>query len=297
MKTKSSTLIAHCLALFTAIAWGSSFIASKILLESYSPTQVMLMRFVLAYIALWLCCPKLLKLSFREELRFAALAISGCSLYFLFENSALTHTYASNVSIIVAAAPILTAVAVRLFFPEEKLGLGGILGFVVAIVGVAMVVFNGQVVLKLSPIGDLLSFAAAACWAVYSVILRGMVDKYDNLLLTRRLMFWGFVTGLPIALFEGRNFSLAPMMNGQYIFCILFLSFVCSALGYIFWNSASKRLGVVVVCNYVYIIPFFTMITGVIVLGEPLSAMGIVGAVMIMLGMFIADRKKTPVSK
>jgi len=293
MKSRYSALMAHGLALFTAIAWGSSFIASKILLESYSPTQLMLMRFALAYLALWLCCPKMLKLSLREELRFAALAVSGCSLYFLFENSALTYTYASNVSIIVAAAPILTAVAVRLFFPEEKLRLGSVLGFCVAIAGVAMVVFNGQVVLKLSPLGDLLSFAAAACWAVYSVILRGMVDKYDNLLLTRRLMLWGFVSGLPIAIFEGRSFSLAPLLNGEYIFCVLFLSFVCSALGYVFWNSATRRLGVVVVCNYVYIIPFFTMLTGVIVLGEPLSATGVAGAALIMLGMFIADRKKS----
>lgn len=292
MKSRSSAMLAHGLALFTAIAWGSSFIASKIILEHYSPTQLMLMRFALAYAALWLCCPKTLKLSFREELKFAALAISGCSLYFLFENSALTHTYASNVSIIVAAAPILTAVAVRIFFPEEKLGPGCIIGFAVAIAGVAMVVFNGRVVLHLSPLGDLLSFAAAACWAVYSVILRGLMGSYNNLLLTRRLMLWGFVSGLPIALFEGRSFSLAPMMNGEYIFCILFLSLVCSALGYIFWNSASKRLGVVVVCNYVYIIPFFTMLTGVLVLDEPLSLMGILGAVLIMLGMFIADRKK-----
>ncbi len=293
MKSRSSTILAHGLALFTAIAWGSSFIASKILLESYSPTQLMLMRFALAYLALWLCCPKKLKLSFREEMCFAALAISGASLYFFLENSALTYTYASNVSIIVAAAPILTAIAAHFCFPDEKLGLSSILGFIIAFTGVAMVVFNGQVVLKLSPIGDLLSFGAAACWAIYSILLRKMVDKYENLLLTRRLMLWGFITGLPIALMEGRSFSLAPLINGEYIFCILFLSFVCSALGYIFWNSATKRLGVVVVCNYVYIIPFCTMLTGVLVLDEPLSLMGILGAVLIMLGMFIADRKKT----
>lgn len=292
MKPCTSTLTAHVMALFTVLAWGSSFIASKILLESYSPTQLMLMRFALAYVALWLCCPKILKLSFKEELSFAALAIFGGSLYFFFENTALTYTYASNVSIIVAAAPILTAIAAHFIFADEKLGFGSILGFVIAFVGVAMVVFNGQVVLKLSPVGDLLSFGAAVCWAIYSVILRKLVDKYENLLLTRRLMLWGFITGLPIALLEGKSFSLAPLMNGEYIFCIIFLSFVCSALGYIFWNSATKRLGVVVSCNYVYVIPFFTMLTGVIVLDEPLSLMGIVGAVLIIFGMFIADRKK-----
>jgi len=234
----------------------------------------------------------MLKLSLREELRFAAIAISGCSLYFLCENSALTYTYAANVSIIVAAAPILTAFAAHFFLPDEKLSGSSFAGFAVAIFGVAMVVFNGTVVLKLSPIGDLLSFGAAACWAIYSILLKKTVDKYDNLLLTRRLMLWGFITGLPIALAEGRPFPLAPLMNGEYIFCILFLAFVCSALGYIFWNAATAKLGAVTVCNYVYIIPFFTMLTGVIVLDEPLTAMGRVGAILIMIGMFIADRKK-----
>lgn len=292
MTKTSSALVAHILALITAFAWGTSFIASKILLQSYTPTQVMLMRFVLAYIALWICCPKLLKLSLKEELRFAALALSGCSLYFLCENSALTYTYAANVSIIVAAAPILTAFAAHLFLPDEKLSGGSFMGFGVAIFGVALVVFNGTVVLKLSPIGDLLSFGAAVCWAVYSVLLRKTVDKYENLLLTRRLMLWGIITSLPMAFAEGAPLPLEPMLQGDYIFCLLFLSFVCSALGYVFWNTATARLGAVVVCNYVYIIPFFTMLTGVVVLDEPLTVMGVIGAVMIMLGMFIADRKK-----
>ena len=292
MTKTPSALVAHILALITAFAWGTSFIASKILLETYTPTQVMLLRFILAYAALWLCCPKIMKLSLREELSFAAMAISGCTLYFLCENSALTYTYAANVSIIVAAAPILTAIAAHFFLPDEKLSSGSFLGFGVAIFGVALVVFNGTVVLKLSPIGDLLSFTAAMCWAVYSVLLRKSVDKYENLLLTRRLMLWGIITALPMVLIEGAPMPLAPLVDGEYLFCILFLSFVCSALGYVFWNTATKRLGTVVVCNYVYIIPFFTMLTGVIVLDEPLTAMGIIGAVLIMLGMFIADRKK-----
>ena len=292
MTKTSSALVAHILALITAFAWGTSFIASKILLQSFTPTQVMLMRFVLAYAALWLCCPKRMKLPIKEELCFALLAISGCTLYFFCENSALTHTYAANVSIIVAAAPILTAVAAHLFLPDEKLSGGSFAGFSVAIFGVALVVFNGTVILKLSPVGDLLSFGAALCWAVYSVLLKKTVDKYENLLLTRRLMLWGIITSLPMALVEGAPLPLGDLLGGEYIFCMLFLSFVCSALGYVFWNTATARLGAVVVCNYVYIIPFFTMITGVVVLDEPLSAMGIVGAVLIMLGMFIADKKK-----
>ena len=75
-----------------------------------------------------------------------------------------------------AAAPILTAVAAHLFLPDEKLSGGSFAGFSVAIFGVALVVFNGTVILKLSPVGDLLSFGAALCWAVYSVLLKKTVD-------------------------------------------------------------------------------------------------------------------------
>lgn len=292
MKKTISKPFAHALALLTAIIWGTSFIASKLLLQSYTPTQVMFFRFVLAYAALWLLCPRTLKVSFREEMRFAAVAVSGCSLYFLCENSALTYTYAANVSIIVAAAPILTAILAHFTLPDEKLHKGIFSGFAIAIIGVALVVFNGTVILKLSPLGDLLSFGAAACWAVYSVLLKECVEHYDNLLLTRRVMLWGIISSLPIILIEGAPMPLAPLMSGSYLFCILFLGLVCSAVGYIFWNAATKGLGAVVTANYVYVIPFFTMLAGVIALDEPLSPMGVIGAVLILVGLFLSDRKK-----
>ena len=81
-------------------------------------------------------------------------------------------------------------------------------------------------------------------------------------------------------------------MGGSHLFCLLFLGLVCSALGYILWNSATERLGAVVCANYIYVIPFFTMLAGAIALDEPVSAMGIIGAVLILVGLFLADRKK-----
>ncbi len=291
MKKTLSAPLAHILALTTTAVWGISFIASKVLLDTYTPTQVMLLRFILAYIALWPLCPRPLKLSFKEEIAFAAIALSGCSLYFLCENSALTYTYAANVSIIVAAAPMLTALLAHVTLPDEKLHRGVFSGFAIAIVGVAMVVFNGAVILRLNPVGDLLSLGAAVCWAVYSVLLKPRAGRYHNLLLTRRIMLWGIITGLPIALAEGSPLPLAPLLRGDYLVCILFLGLICSAVGYVFWNAATARLGTVVTVNYVYVVPFFTMLAGVIVLDEPLSPMGIAGAMLILLGLFISDRK------
>ena len=47
-----------------------------------------------------------------------------------------------------------------------------------------------------------------------------------------------------------------------------------------------------VTANYIYIIPFFTMLAGVLALDEPLSPMGVIGAVLILVGLFLSDRKK-----
>ena len=280
------------MALLTILIWGTSFIATKKLLDSYTPVQIMLMRFALAYGALWLLRPKLLPVSLRSELFIAFLGLMGCTLYFLTENYALTYTLASNVSILVATAPILTAGLAHFVLKGERLSRYSFLGFGVAIAGVALVVFNGTVILKLNPVGDLLSVGAALCWAVYSVFLRKSGERYDPVLLTRRLMLWGVITSLPAGLLEDRPFSLTPCLeNRELLFCILFLGIVCSGICYVLWNVAGKTLGAVTVGNYVYLNPLSTMITAGIVLGEPVSLMGIGGALLILLGIFAADYK------
>ena len=158
-------------AAFTITVWGSTFISSKKLLGLYSPAQIMLTRFLLAYCALWLLRPRRLPLTRKRELGFLLLGLFGCSLYFYTENTALTYTLASNVSIIVAAAPILTAVLAH-FAGEERFRRGTLWGFLVAFTGVVLVVCNGTFVLKLNPRGDFLALGAAACWAVYSFLMR-----------------------------------------------------------------------------------------------------------------------------
>ena len=159
-------LTGYLFALFTIAVWGSTFISSKKLLSVYTPSQIMLTRFLLAYCALWLLRPRKLALTWKQEASFFLLGLSGCSIYFYTENTALTYTLASNVSIIVAAAPIFTAILAH-FAGEERFHRSTLWGFLVAFTGVVLVVCNGTFVLKLNPRGDFLALAAAACWAVY----------------------------------------------------------------------------------------------------------------------------------
>lgn len=111
-------LTGYCFAAFTVVVWGSTFISSKVLLEFYTPAQIMLTRFILAYCALWLLRPKRLPLTLKQEGIFFLLGLLGCTAYFYTENTALSYTLASNVSIIVAAAPSSPAILPTL--PERS---------------------------------------------------------------------------------------------------------------------------------------------------------------------------------
>ena len=286
---KREKLIGCLCAAFTIVVWGSTFISSKKLLDVYTPAQIMLVRFLLAYGALWLARPRKLALTRRQELTFLLLGITGCSLYFYTENSALTYTLASNVSIIVAAAPIFTAVLAH-FAGLERFSSGTLLGFLVAFSGVVLVVCNGTFVLKLNPRGDLLALAAAACWAVYSVLLRRLDDRLDPLLVTRRTLFWGILTALPFVMMEGTSFPAAALLSPVISLNFLFLGLIGSCLCFVLWNRAFHYLGVVTTNSFIYMQPFITIVAGWLFLREPISPLALVGAALITVGVVAAQR-------
>lgn len=286
------TLKGHIYALVTVIVWGSTFITTKILLSDFTPVQIMLCRFAIAYVVLWLIRPKPEKTKLKDELLFFVMSVFGCTVYFITENTALEYTLASNVSIIVSSAPIITAVLAHFFIKGEKFTKNTAFGFVVAFAGVILVVFNGQFVLKLNPAGDMLSLGAAVSWAVYSVILKTCVDRFDSVMLTRKLMFYGFITAFPIAVIQGDAMHFESFRKPDMLFCILFLGVIGSGICYVLWNKATSRIGVVATNNYIYINPFVTLLTGGIFLKEPITAMGVIGAVLIVFGVVLSSKSE-----
>ena len=224
-----SRLLAHLMALMVSAIWATTFVCSKELLVYYSPAQVMFMRFAIAYFVLWLLRPRPLPWQGRGELTFLLLGILGGTLYFFTENTALKHTFAANVSIIVAMAPILTSILAHFFTRDEKLHTTVWVGFAVAMSGVVLVVLNGALVLKLSPVGDLLAFLAAASWACYSVLIKRLSGRVDSTLLARRVILYGAVTSVPLLAARGSFRSTLPRWHSQSR-CSAFCSWRCWAV-------------------------------------------------------------------
>ena len=290
MTVKNDRAAGHLLALITITIWGTTFVATKTLLRDYDALQIMLMRFFLAWVVLLLLTRRIERpAGLKGEAGIFALSLSGVSLYYFFENTALTYTLASNVSIILAAAPIFTAVLAHIFTKDEKLTRQIWAGFVIAIAGVVLVVFNGTYVLKLNPLGDALSILAALSWGIYSVLLKKYVGRYDSLFLTRRMAFYAVIVTAPFAVWGKGLPPLEPLAKGENLFCLLFLGILGSALCYVAWNKAIQRIGLVNTNNYIYLNPFVTMVAAAIVLDEKITGAGFAGAVLIVGGIIVSE--------
>ena len=283
----------HLVALFTVGVWGTTFVSTKVLLNNgLSPIDVIFYRFVLAYICLWaISYRRIWAKSLKDELLLMGGALSGGSIYFLAENTALTMSYASNVSLIVCTAPLLTAIVVRLFYREYRLSTQFIIGSLIALAGVAIVVFNGHFVLNLNPLGDLLSLSAAWLWAFYSLIVKKLNGRYSTAFITRKIFFYGTISLLPLFAHEPLYFTTHlwddPVIAGN----LLFLGIIASMLCYMLWNVVLKHLGTVRASNYIYFNPVMTLLASSIVLGESLTTVFIIGATLVLGGVFIADRR------
>lgn len=283
-------LFLNLLALITVVIWATTFISSKILLKTFTPLEVMFYRFVIAYFLLLIIHPKFHKIeSIKEESMFLLAGITGGSLYFLTENTAVKISQVSNVSLILATAPIITALLAHFFTKGEKLSKNLFLGFIVAISGVFLVIFNGNFMLKLNPLGDILALGAAISWSVYSITTKKFGSKYNPLYLTRKIFFYALLTMIPFLFTSEFNFDVNKILTFKSLSNLLFLGIVASSLCYVVWNFAVDKLGVIKTNNYIYLIPAITLIFSVLILNEKITLFSSLGAILIFLGVYISE--------
>lgn len=285
-------LLYHIMALIVVSIWGSTLVSTKLLMQSgMRADEIFLVRFLIAYIVMLLYCRKpLFSKSIKDELLMLVLGITGGSLYFITENLAVGLTYVNNVSFIVSTSPIVTTILILMTFRYLRVKRILIIGTLIALLGVGVVIYNGQVELKLNPLGDLLSVAASLCWGVYCYLVKILGDRYDTRFVTRKVFFYGVISSLPIFLFRPWQFPLSGITEPSVLINILFLGVVASFVCFSMWSISINKLGAVTCSNYVYLIPVTTVICSAIFLNEPMTTMAYIGSGLILAGVFLANQ-------
>ncbi len=290
---KDNTTLGHLSAFLTILLWGTTFISTKVLLDDFSPVEILMIRFLIGYLCLWLVYPrKILFRAFKEEWLFIGAGLCGVTLYFLCENYALDYSLASNVGVIVAIAPLFTAILSSIFLKEDKLSPLFLTGFLLSITGIILISFNGSFILKLNPLGDVLAVLAAAVWAMYSIFMRKISRLQLNTIgVTRKIFFYGLIFMAPVLLLTGFDVKAAQFFNLKNLLNLLFLGMGASAICYVTWNWSVGILGAVKTSVYIYLIPVIAVVASAVILHEEITWVAITGSLLTLLGLYLSEGK------
>ena len=301
---ENKKLLGYVFASLPIFFWGITFVCTKTLLNDFSALEILFIRFIAAYIGLWILRPKWEKIEMKDNLLFALAGLSGVVIYQFTENIAINYTTASNVSVIVSTCPLFTAIISQLFLKEKHINFWFIIGFIVCIIGITLVSLNGHSNLSINPKGDLLALLSAISWGFYSMIVSLLNKKnYDSICSTRRIFFFAVILMIPLLLAGVQGASEATIINlsatvnklrfSKPLNCIylLFLGLIASGICFTSWNKACSILGTVKITKGLYLIPVVTIIFAFFILGEKITWMGALGTVITITGLFISAIK------
>jgi drug/metabolite transporter (DMT)-like permease len=270
------------------VLWGVSFPVSRVAVREIAPLALATGRFLVAAALLSpMARRRGLSLARADVPRVALLGLLGVTVYFAFENYGLVYTTASHAALIVATVPLGTA-AVEAVRHRRVPGALSLAGMAAAVAGVVVIVRpdgTGQA----SVLGDLLVMGAMAAWVAYTFLARDLMVRYPALLVTAATMVAGAATLLPLALVEA---TLVPLHapSAAAWGALAYLGVLCSAAAYLLWNLALPVLGVGVSSNLLNGIPLVSVLTGVLVLGEPWTRSIALGGALVLAGVVVVER-------
>ena len=235
---------------------------------------------------------RLFSTTWRAEFTMVLLGISGGSIYFFTENAAMLYTTATNTSLIVCSCPLFAMLLIALAYHQtEQFTRLQVIGSLLACLGMAVVVLNGRFVLHLSPLGDMLAFGACLCWAVYSLLMKSVTNRYSTFFITRKVFFYGLLTIIPYFLVFPGFPSFDVILIPTVLWNLLFLSVIASMTCFLVWNWVIRQLGAVIATNWVYFNPITTILFAWWLLHEHITLWFLLGSMLIIIGMILSDKK------
>lgn len=282
--------------IFSAIFWGASAVAGKILLDAIPPSEVTFLRFFIATIILGIIVliqnKKHFKISKFEHIKLAILGITGIALCYFFYFKGLNISTAFNAGLIESTIPLVT-LALSVLIKEEKIDIINAIGFVVAYLGVVIIItkFDLSVILKSNyNTGDIMLLIGTLCFGLYNVLLKKFSFSFSSQNIKLFYIFmYGSIALLPWFLYDNKMGNLHWTFSGVDIICILLLSVGASVLSYVFFNEGIKIIGASKASSFINLVPIITVILALIILKERPSFSQIVGSVVILTGVYICQ--------
>lgn len=298
---KYNNLITGCLcAVGAETLFGLSYYFSKQATDLVGPFAFLGWRFLVAALAMIIgAAAGLIQIDLKgKDLKpLLLVAFFNPAAYFVLEILGISHTTASESGVVLACIPIASLIASAVFL-HEKPHRRQVAGILVTLAGALVTVLAVGASSSLSVIGYVMLLGAMVAYALYCVC----VDKasaFTGIEITFVMMVTGGVVFPLLALGEA---ALAGNLNGLFMLplvvpgflkAILYTGFGASILGAFLSNLAIARIGVNRTSSFIGVSTVVSIIAGVLLLGEPFTVYQVIGAAVILAGIYIANSYKS----
>jgi drug/metabolite transporter (DMT)-like permease len=279
--------------LLAVIAWGLSFIATKIALIELNPETIILLRLILAIILLLIIAlftGRNFSISLKNQLGIFILALVAV-FHLWIQITGLKFTSASNTGWIIGVTPVFMAILGFIIF-KEKFTRIKTFGIIIAFAGLLLLMSKGNIfsIGFISHKGDFLVLASAFTWSVYSIINKKITLSYPPLMTILFLFLMMSVLILPFTL-NRENINSVLHLSAKGWIAILFLGFICSGIAYVLWAHALKELDAARVGAFLYFEPFVTVFAAWLLLNEVIGYITILSGLIITAGVILVNKK------
>ncbi len=276
--------------------WGISYIFTKVATASASPSQLLSIRFLIAFIFMNLMMLRgKYKISLKgKPIKPLLLLMAVQPVYYYFESCGILYTNATVSGVILSVVPVVSIVFAVIFLKEYPTRRQA--GFcLLPILGVILITMAGSSMGVVTAVGIIFLLLACLASASHKIINRRASAEFTPFERTYFIVLATAVT-FTITAMRSVNWSFSkyikPVSNPGFMFSVLILSIFCTVLSEFLVNYAAGKLSVTKLASFGPLSTLCSMFAGIIFLGEPLTAVSLVGSLLIIFGIWQVSTAK-----
>ncbi len=292
---KQSLTYVYMLLITSMALWGGTWVAGRVLAQSIHPMPAAFLRFFVASSVLVFMCwraeGRMPKIKRNQILPLMFLGLTGVFSYSYFFFNGLQTIAAGRAALIVACIPVCISVISAIFY-KEKFGPVRVIGALISLVGVSVVIADGNPLALLSGgvgRGDIMILGCVVSWTAYSLGGRAVMKTVSPLTAVSWSSIFGTIMLLPAALADGLIGDIGSARAIDWG-CIVYLGALATALAYFWYYQAISVIGASRSGIFINTVPVFAVILGFLILGEPIHLSLIAGGLMVVTGVYLTNR-------
>ena len=282
----------------TALFWGGTFVAARVVSNHIGPFSASFIRFTAASLFLIMAAmlrgAKIPRIAKHQIIPAILLGMTGIFAYNVFFFSGLQTITAGRASLIVAINPVLISILSDLFF-HEKMHTAKIVGAFLCLVGVILVISHGNPLSLFSGgvgRGEFFILGCVVSWVIYSLIGKVIMKDLTAFAAVLYSCAIGAAALFPLALMENITGKIGGFSNADWL-SLIYLAFFGTTLGFHWYYEGIAAIGAARASVFINLVPVAGVFLGWLLLGESVNMSIIAGATFVVGGVYLTNMPRS----